>query len=71
MSELVLFPGAEHDDLFDGLQTVVGGATSYPTVRAYRYAPFARWWGVLTFTAAATSTEVPNSNILRWLTFGC
>lgn len=39
----------EHDDLFDGLQTMVEGATSYPTVRAYRHAPFARW------EAAATS----------------
>ena len=42
MDELVLFPESEHDDLFDGLQTMVEGATSYATVRAYRYAPIAR-----------------------------
>ena len=43
MDELVLFPQGEHDDLFDGLQTLVEGATAGPTVRFYRYAPFSRW----------------------------
>jgi predicted phage terminase large subunit-like protein len=43
MDELVLFPQGEHDDLFDGLQTMVEGATSGPTVRAYRYSPIPRW----------------------------
>jgi len=43
MDELVLFPQGEHDDLFDGLQTMVEGATSGPTVRAYRYSPFQRY----------------------------
>ena len=44
MDELVLFPqGEEHDDLFDGLQTMVEGATAGPTVRAYRYSPIPRW----------------------------
>jgi len=43
MDELVLFPQGEHDDLFDGLQTMVEGATSGPTVRAYRYSPIVRW----------------------------
>ena len=43
MDELVLFPSGEHDDLFDGLQTMVEGATSTPTMRAERYAPFPRW----------------------------
>lgn len=27
--ELLLFPQAEHDDLFDGLQTMVEGATEF------------------------------------------
>ena len=43
MDELVLFPQGEHDDLFDGLQTMVEGATSYATVRAERYSPIPRW----------------------------
>jgi len=43
MDELVLFPQGEHDDLFDGLQTMVEGATSGPTVRAYRYSPISVW----------------------------
>jgi predicted phage terminase large subunit-like protein len=43
MDELVLFPQGEHDDLFDGLQTMVEGATAGPTVRAYKYSPFPRW----------------------------
>jgi predicted phage terminase large subunit-like protein len=43
MDELVLFPQGEHDDLFDGLQTMVEGATSIPMVRAYKHAPFARY----------------------------
>jgi len=43
MDELVLFPQGEHDDLFDGLQTMLEGATSGPTVRAYRYSPFQRF----------------------------
>jgi hypothetical protein len=43
MDELVLFPQSEHDDLFDGLQTMVEGATGQPTVKAYRHAPFARY----------------------------
>jgi len=43
MDELVLFPQGEHDDLFDGLQTMVEGATTGPTVRAYRYSPFQRY----------------------------
>ena len=29
--------------LCDGLQTMVEGATSGPTVRAYRYSPIPRW----------------------------
>jgi hypothetical protein len=41
--ELVLFPQGEHDDLFDGLQTMVEGATASPTVRAHRYSPFQRY----------------------------
>jgi len=43
MDELVLFPQGEHDDLFDGLQTMVEGATTGPTVRAYQYSPFQRY----------------------------
>ncbi|KPJ59669.1 MAG: hypothetical protein AMJ46_09965 [Latescibacteria bacterium DG_63] len=42
MDELVLFPQGEHDDLFDGLQTLVEGATSYPTVILHRYSPIER-----------------------------
>jgi hypothetical protein len=42
MDEQVLFPQGEHDDLFDGSQTMVEGATSGPTVRAYRYSPIRR-----------------------------
>ncbi|KPJ60610.1 MAG: hypothetical protein AMJ46_06370 [Latescibacteria bacterium DG_63] len=42
MDEFVLFPQGEHDDLFDGLKSTVEGATSYATVRAYRYSPIAR-----------------------------
>jgi hypothetical protein len=41
--ELVLFPQGEHDDLFDGLQTMVEGATTGPPVRVYRYSPIPRW----------------------------
>ena len=29
VDELLLFPQAEHDDLFDGLQTMVEGAMNY------------------------------------------
>jgi len=43
MDELVLFPQGEHDDLFDGLQTMVEGAMGYVTVRAERYLPFSSW----------------------------
>ena len=42
MGDLVLLPQGEHDDLFDGLQTMVEGATTGLTVRAYRYSPFPR-----------------------------
>ena len=39
----VAFPQGEHDDLFDGLQRMVEGTTSYATARAERYAPIPRW----------------------------
>jgi predicted phage terminase large subunit-like protein len=42
MDELVLFPQGEHDDLFDGLQTMVEGATSCVTVRFERHSPIPR-----------------------------
>jgi len=42
MDELVLFPQGERDDLFDGLQTMVEGATCYPTIRVERWSPIAR-----------------------------
>ncbi len=41
--ELVLFPQGEHDDLFDGLQTMVEGTACYATVVAERYSPIPRW----------------------------
>jgi predicted phage terminase large subunit-like protein len=31
IDELLLFPQGDHDDLFDGLQTMVEGATEYET----------------------------------------
>jgi len=43
IDELMLFPQGEHDDLFDGLQTMVEGPTAGATVRAYRYSPIPRW----------------------------
>ena len=46
MDELVLFPQGEHNDLFDGLQIMVEGTTSYATVIAERYAPIPRWKAV-------------------------
>ena len=36
LDELLLFPQADHDDLFDGLQTMVEGSMS---VRSHGYAP--------------------------------
>ena len=42
-NRLAIFPQGEHDDLFDGLQTMVEGAMGYATVRAERHLPFSRW----------------------------
>jgi len=39
----MLFLQGEHDDLFDGLLTVVEGTTSYATIIAKRYSPIPRW----------------------------
>ncbi|MGQ0723261.1 MAG: hypothetical protein ACT4PE_17070 [Candidatus Eiseniibacteriota bacterium] len=52
--ELVLFPNADHDDLFDALQTMVEGAIERPGSCGFIFidapAPDAmpwawRWWG--------------------------